>query len=225
MKNVLVVAAHPDDEILGVGATAAKHVQAGDCVNCVILGEGQASRWNKDQVPAEILSQLHADTLDAARIIGYHDVSFADFPDNRFDSIDLLDIVKFIEKIIFSFRPNIVYTHHGGDLNIDHQITFQAVLTATRPLPGRCVNQLLTFETLSSTEWAFGQAHPFCPNVFIDVEKQMAQKLEAMRKYRTELAAFPHPRSPEGIQLQAQKWGCTVGKHAVEAFMLIRKLW
>ncbi len=225
MNKILVVAAHPDDEILGVGATIAKYVQNGYEAKCIILGEGQTSRWNnRDEAAHEIVEELHEDTLKAAKIIGYNKVHFANFPDNRFDSVDLLDVVKYIEMIKNEFRPDIIYTHHGGDLNVDHQITFKAVLTATRPINNCPVKELYTFETLSSTEWDFSYNNIFKPNTFINVEETFDKKIEAMKCYETELCEFPHPRSLKGLELYAGKWGSVVGKSYVEAFQLIRRI-
>jgi len=118
--------AHPDDEILGVGGTVAKHTADGDYVECAILGEGQTSRWDKrESADSGVIDKLHQDSIEAIKIVGYKNVQFAEFPDNRFDQVDLLDIIKVIERIIERVQPDIVYTHHGGDLNIDHQRTFQ----------------------------------------------------------------------------------------------------
>lgn len=223
MSNILVVAAHPDDEILGVGATVAKRVAQGDVARAVILGEGQTSRWkNREETPPEVLEKLHHDTIQAAEIIGYEKVYFADFPDNRFDHVDLLDIVKYVEKVIQEFSPEVIYTHHGGDLNIDHQMTYKAVLTATRPVGNYPVKEIYTFETLSSTEWDFSYQNPFRPNMFEDVEHFLEKKLEAMKCYESELCDFPHPRSLEGMCVTAKKYGSVVGKAYVEAFMAVR---
>lgn len=225
MSKILVVAAHPDDEILGVGATVAKRIKNGDTVKAIILGEGQTSRGEKrTYVSSEIVDELHKDTLRAAKCVGYKEVFFANFPDNRFDSVDLLDIVKYIEKINKEFKPDIVYTHHGGDLNIDHQITYKAVLTANRPVNDYFVKEIYTFETLSSTEWNFAYDSVFTPNVFEDVSEFMQCKYEAMKCYNTELCDFPHPRSLKGMEVTAQKWGSVVGKQYVEPFTLIRKV-
>ncbi len=225
MSRILVVAAHPDDEILGVGGTVAKHTDKGDYVECLILGEGQTSRWdNRENVDRTVIDELHKDTWESAKIIGYKKVQFADFPDNRFDSVDLLDIVKVIEKIIFEFQPDVIYTHHSGDLNIDHQRTFQAVMTGTRTVNSYPVKELYTFETLSSTEWNFEKKDNFRPNVYIDIESYLMKKIEAMSKYKSELCEYPHPRSLEGIKLLAEYRGMTVGKNYVEAFELIRKI-
>lgn len=225
-NRILVIAANPDDEILGVGATIAKHVLDGDEAFALIMGEGQTSRWNdRSSVPCEVISKLHKDTLVAAKIIGYKDVFFQSLPDNRFDDMNLLDIIKPIEKIIEDIKPNQIYTHHGNDLNIDHQKTFQAVQTATRPIKNTYIKELLTFETLSSTEWNFDkQSSLFLPNIYNNVGNTIDKKLEAMACYKTELCEFPHPRSDEGIKILAQYRGMQSGFEYAEAFHLIRKL-
>lgn len=224
MNRVLVVAAHPDDEVLGVGATIAKHVKSGDFVECLILGEGQTSRYNtREEVNNEVITQLHEDTLLSAKELGYQKVHFANLPDNRFDKVDLLDIIKIVEKEIVEFQPSVIYTHYVGDLNIDHQLTFRAVLTATRPVNQYTVQEIYAFETLSSTEWNFSN-EGFKPNVFIDVEDCFCNKINAMKHYKSEICEFPHPRSIKSMEIQAQKWGSVVGKNYVEAFELIRKI-
>ena len=156
MKTVLVVAAHPDDEVLGIGGTAARHAAEGDFVYALILGEGQTSRGvHREDIDKAVVAELHQNTIESAKAIGYQEVFFADFPDNRFDQVDLLDIVKVVERQIQDLQPQIVYTHYSGDLNIDHQYTARAVLTATRPIGAYCVEEVYAFETLSSSEWNF----------------------------------------------------------------------
>ena len=224
MKRVLVVAAHPDDEILGVGATIAKHVDAGDEAFALILGEGILSREDvQEKNKAFLLSQLRDNTLAAAKIIGYKNVYFSAFWDNRFDYNCLLDIVKVVEKYIQMLQPDIVYTHNSSDLNIDHQLTFKAVMTATRPGLNAWNKAVYSFEILSSTEWNFDKTI-FSPNVFVDIEGYLEKKLEAMKCYQTELRDFPHPRSLKGLEIAAQKWGMVVGKQYAEAFKLIREI-
>ena len=199
MSTVLVIAAHPDDEILGVGGTAARRSEEGDNVYALILGEGQTSRWDaREQAEQTAVHQLHKNTMEAARIIGYSDVFFENLPDNRFDSVDLLDIIKKVERYITELQPDVLYTHHHGDLNIDHRLTCEAVLTAARPVGSSTVQEIYEFETLSSTEWNFGNKETnFYPNVFVDIEGYLPQKLDAMKKYESELCDFPHPRSLE----------------------------
>jgi len=226
MKTILVVAAHPDDEILGVGATVARHVAEGDVAYAMILGEGQTSRGtHREDTGREPVEALHKNTLESAKIIGFHEVFFSDFPDNRFDEEDLLDIVKAVEEKIRELKPQIVYTHYSGDLNVDHQYTARAVLTATRPIGDYCVEEIYAFETLSSSEWNFdhaGQAG-FGPNVFVDITDYYAQKEAAMKCYVSELCEFPHPRSLAGMDVLSKSRGMAAGMQRAEAFMLIRK--
>ncbi len=223
--NILIVAAHPDDEILGAGGSIAKHVQAGDTVYALILGEGQTARFeNRQDAGAELLEELHGDTKRSAEVLGIKDVFFENFADNRFDSVDLLEIVKAIEKRIKELQPTIVYTHHKGDLNVDHQRTYQALLTATRPMQGQPVKEIYTFETVSSTEWNFAYGDmQFAPNVFVKLtDEQFEKKLRAMEEYRSELCEYPHPRSLEMLKATAVRWGGVTGGHYVEAFEAVR---
>ncbi len=226
MKTVLVVAAHPDDEILGVGGTVARHVAEGDVVYALILGEGQTSRGtHREDVGRGVVDELHCNTLESAHVIGFQKVFFADFPDNRFDDVDLLDIVKAVEQKVQELQPQVVYTHYSGDLNVDHQYTARAVLTATRPIGNYCVEEIYAFETLSSSEWNFDHsAQPaFSPNVFVDITDYYAQKEQAMNCYVSELCTFPHPRSLTGMDVLSRTRGMAAGMERAEAFMLIRK--
>ena len=151
---------------------------------------------------------------------------FADFPDNRFDQVDLLDIVKVVERQIQDLQPQIVYTHYSGDLNIDHQYTARAVLTATRPIGAYCVEEVYAFETLSSSEWNFDYSaqSTFRPNVFVDISAYYIKKEQAMRCYVSELCQFPHPRSLEGMDVLSKTRGMAAGMERAEAFMLLRKM-
>lgn len=226
MKTVLVVAAHPDDEILGVGGTVARHAAMSDVVYALILGEGQTSRGvRREDTDREVVEALHKNTMESAKAVGFRDVFFADFPDNRFDHVDLLDIVKAVEQKVQELKPQIVYTHYSGDLNVDHQYTARAVLTATRPIGDYCVEEIYAFETLSSSEWNFDySAQPaFCPNVFIDITCYYSQKEQAMNCYVSELCAFPHPRSLDGMDVLSRTRGMAAGMERAEAFMLIRR--
>lgn len=223
--NILIVAAHPDDEILGVGGTIARHAEAGDAVYALILGEGQTSRFDtREDAGAKAVERLHHNTLKAAAAVGIREVYFENFADNRFDSVSLLDIVKAVEKRIGQLRPSIVYTHHGGDLNVDHQITYRAVLTATRPMADQPVREIYAFETVSSTEWNFSyRDSQFSPNVFVKLSAvQFEKKLRAMREYVTELCEYPHPRSLEMLRAVAARWGGVTGGQYVEAFETVR---
>ena len=227
MKKVFVIAAHPDEEILGVGGCVARHVAAGDEVYAMILGEGQTSRWDhREDAAAAVVEELHKDTMNAAKEVGYKDVFFENFPDNRFDQVDLLDIVKSIEKKIKELQPEIIYTHFQGDLNVDHQMTARAVLTATRPIGQYPVQEIYAFETLSSTEWNFDTTEQtgFVPNVFVDITDFYAQKEAAMKHYSSELCEFPHPRSLEGMDVLSRTRGMAAGMMRAEAYKLVRKM-
>jgi LmbE family N-acetylglucosaminyl deacetylase len=222
---LLVVAAHPDDEVLGCGATIARLSSDRD-VHIFILGEGSTSRYasGSERARAEVV-RLQASANAAAAILGARSVEFGSLPDNRFDELPLLDVVKRVEQSIEQIRPSTIYTHHPGDLNIDHRITFQAVLTATRPVPNHCVRELYAFEIPSSTEWAFQQFQPpFKPNVFIDAAGTIERKLKALAEYESECRTFPHPRSPEALRTSARCWGTVVGLEYVEAFELVRSI-
>lgn len=172
-KKILVVIAHPDDELLGCGATMHKLIHEFNCtIRAIILGEGITSRSENRDVEKckNELAKHKANIHAAAKHIGYHSIGVYNFPDNRFDTVALLDIVKIVEKEKEEFNPEIIFTHHGGDLNIDHQRTFEAVLTATRPLPGENVKGIITFEIPSGTEWrASSDPRHFIPNLFIEI--------------------------------------------------------
>lgn len=224
-KVVLVVAAHPDDEVLGCGGAIARHVANGDEVFTLILGEGCTSRQDVRDPLSRVndLEHLKECAWNANSYLGVKKVFFGDLPDNRFDSVDLLAIVKLIEKIKAEVRPDIVYTHYGNDLNIDHKLCFDAVLTATRPIAGESVKAIYSFEVLSSTEWQyFGNA--FFPNIFIDISSYIDKKLEALNCYPTEMNEYPHPRSMRAVKLNAEMWGVKVGVSYAESMLLIRSL-
>jgi LmbE family N-acetylglucosaminyl deacetylase len=228
-KKILVVVAHPDDELLGLGATMNKLINEKKCkIRAIILGEGITSRSDKrDRDKWEQQLEVHRKNIESARVaIGYESIGIYDFPDNRFDSVALLDIVKVIEKEKEKFKPEIIFTHHGGDLNIDHQRTFEAVITATRPLEDECVKTIVTFETPSGTEWrASSDPRHFIPNLFFEVSEQnLNSKIKGMEAYEFEKRAYPHPRSPEALRIQAQRWGVVAGKKFVEAFTIIRSI-
>lgn len=225
-KLILVIVAHPDDEVLGCGGTIAKHARRGDEVHCLVLGEGITSRYNQQGwASLDELKQLKSEAKQAADILGIKRVFFRDFPDNRFDTVPLLKIVKAIEEVKQELKPDIIYTHHQGDLNIDHQITFKAVLTACRPMKNEGVREIYSFEIPSSTEWNSPDAGTyFTPNVFVDISETFSKKIDAMKAYKGESREYPHPRSPEALEIIAKRWGVSVGRELVEAFKLIRRL-
>jgi LmbE family N-acetylglucosaminyl deacetylase len=224
--STLVVAAHPDDEVLGCGGTIAKLAASGHAVHVLLLADGESSRSG---VSAEASSQRtqtrHAAALAAGRILGCASVRVEALPDNRLDSMDLLDIVKLVESAIEATVPATVFTHHSGDVNVDHRMAHEAVLAACRPQPGHPVRELYFFEVPSSTEWRPpGSAQVFAPNRFMDISQTLSVKLRALEAYAAELRLFPHPRSVEAVTALARWRGASVGVEAAEAFMVGRQI-
>lgn len=220
--TALIVAAHPDDEVLGCGGTIARLTEAGEDVSIAILGEGISSRYNQhEEADQDQIEALRERTRQVAQLLGVTDLFTHDLPDNRFDTVPLLDIIKTVEDMVERVQPQAIYTHHSGDLNIDHVIVHRAVLTATRPQIGQSVKVIYAFEVPSSTEWAFDQFSSFQPHVFVDISATLETKLEAMGLYRSEARVFPHPRSPEALRALAQWRGSTVGLEAAEGFEVI----
>lgn len=224
--KVLVIAAHPDDEILGCGATSARLVREGHEVHFAILGEGMTSRHpNRSEADASQLAALHQQAHAAAAKVGVKNLSLHSLPDNRLDTVPLLDVVKIVEDLVTRFEPEAIYTHHSGDLNVDHGIVHRAVLTATRPTAGQPVRDIYAFEVPSSTEWAFQRIEPaFRPNVFVEIAQTIDAKIAAMECYETERRKFPHPRSPEALRAIATRWGSVAGCAVAEAFELVRSV-
>lgn len=225
--RVLVVASHPDDEVLGCGATVSRLARQGVAVRFLILGEGITSRQqerNRNEVQEE-LSRLIADAERAAEVVGAESVEVLDFPDNRFDSVPLLDVVKAIDERKKQFNPDLLITHFENDLNIDHGITYRAALTTARPVPNEGVKTFLSFEVPSSTEYQAGMGQKFTPNFYIEVEEQdVERKVQAMESYRSERRGRPHPRAPESIRALALWRGSNIGAQYAEAFSLIRAI-
>lgn len=213
-KRVLVVAAHPDDELLGCGGTVALHTQAKDYVTSVIVCEGESLRYGED------VGQ-RSDILRAARTLGVEDVRTLQFPDQRLDTITLTEIIAPLEKIVREVQPQIVYCQYGGDINVDHQLLFKALMVATRPTEP-FIQAIYAFDTASSTEWAFPRT--FIPDTWIDISATLNIKLEAMACYRSELRAYPHPRSIEGLRNRALAWGNQCCLEAAEVFMTVRRV-
>ena len=222
--RILVIAAHPDDEVLGCGGTIARRAREGDDVYITILGEGITSRYEeREEADPALVAALHARSREVAQLLGARDLFMESLPDNRFDTVPLLDVVKIIENLIDRLQPQAVYTQHGGDLNIDHQVLYRATLTATRPTAGSPVQEVYAYEVASSTEWAFQKFEPaFRPSVFVDISATLETKVAAMQRYESEARPFPHPRSPEALRAAARRWGSVVGLQAAEAFELVR---
>lgn len=216
-KNILVVVAHPDDEVLGLGATLCIHRDKGHKISILILGNGEDSRGIEFSNVSKRLKQANkvADKLKAKLFI-------EDFPDNAFDSVPLLNITKKVEKIIDMVRPDLIYTHYSDDLNIDHRLTFQSVMTAARPLSGSSVKKIISFETLSSTEWQTKGHKQFAPNYYVDISKYLKKKKEIIASYSGEMRGYPHSRSLEGVEILATYRGIESGLKFAEAFEIIR---
>ncbi len=216
---VLVVAAHTDDEALGCGGTIARHVAEGDTVYAVFMADGVTSRARGG---ATNLLARNALAENARAILGVKENFYLGLPDNRMDSIPLIDVVQKLEPIIDKLKPNVVYTHHYGDLNVDHRITHQAVMTACRPMPNSSVRAIYAFEVMSSTEWATPTAEPFLPNYFVDISEFQEKKSKVLNVYHVEMRLMPHSRSVEHLANLAKHRGNSVGVSAAEAFMSIR---
>ncbi len=216
---ILVIVAHPDDEALGCGGNIAKHVKNGDKVNVLFLTDGVSARI--DQTKANKKERKKA-AEKASKTLGIKKTFFKDFPDNKLDELPILEIIKAIEEIVKKIKPKIVYTHHYGDLNIDHKITHSAVMTALRPLPDNSVKEIYTFEVLSSTEWSSQFKETFSPNMFVDINEFFDIKIKALQAYSYEMREFPHARSYENIKALSTYRGSSVGLNKAEAFMVIR---
>lgn len=224
--RVLVVAAHPDDEVLGCGGTMARLAREGHEVYLSIIAEGMTSRSAvREAADRQDVGRLHARAREAAKLLAVKETFLHGLPDNRLDSVPLLDVVKVIEALVQQTSPERIYTHHPADLNVDHGVVSRAVLTATRPMPGCPVREIFQFEVPSSTEWAFQQfGDSFRPNTFVDISQTLELKIQAMACYESEVRPFPHPRSPEALRAIAQRWGTVVGHSAIEVFQLVRAI-
>lgn len=218
-ETVFVVAAHPDDEVLGCGATIARHIANGDRVCTLILADGVTARGN-----AVHLDERYESARNAAKILGCEQPRFLNYFDQKLDTVSFLTLVQTIEKEItwMDIGPTIIYTHHAGDLNLDHQITHQAVLTAYRPLPMSTVKEIYSFEVPSATGWGSGQE--FKPDHFVDVFDFIDKKCAALDAYGDEIREFPNARSKRAITSLMEWRGASVGMRAAEAFMTVRTL-
>jgi len=226
-KRILVIAAHPDDEVLGCGGTLARFADEGAEIHVAILANGITSRIG---VPAneaaDLLKVHHERARKAGALLGAKDVRVLGFGDQKLDAIPLLDVTHAIETEVARIGPDAIFTQHGGDLNMDHVVAFRATLTATRPMRGRALQAVFAYPVASSTEWAFGRFEPrFTPDVFSDISSTLERKIEAMEIYESEARAFPHPRSPEALRAAAAHWGSAVGVMAAEPFETIWQAW
>lgn len=227
MKKILVIAAHPDDEVLGCAGLMARAKHEGNLVHVLICAEGLTARQTQRNVneKSDEFKALYDSANKANLILGVDSLEFLNFPDNRMDSVELLEVVKKIEQKIANFAPDEIYTHFHSDVNIDHQIVNKAVLVATRPMPGKLISKVYMFEVPSSTDWIFsGASQAFVPNVFVDITNFIEIKKESMKLYEIEMRKYPHSRSIENLINLAKVRGATVGVEAAEAFMLVREI-
>lgn len=226
--SLLVVAAHPDDEVLGCGGTIHRAASDGIEVHVLLMGAGVTARYEAPTAEAVAQQQaLTQSTARAAALLGVDRIWRLPFPDNRFDTVPLLELAKEVEHVIDAVEPDMVFTHHPGDLNVDHRRTAEAVLTATRPQPPieRAVSDLFTFPVLSSTEWAFGLSPQFTPRRFVQLDADDVQaKLRALEAYGGEMRAFPHRRSIVMASTGLTWYGSMMGVEAAEAFDVARSL-
>lgn len=218
--RVLVIAAHPDDELLGLGATVARHADAGDEVTSLVVSDGATSRYEEGADRT-----LQDAGRAAARILGVRELRFLGLPDQRLDTLPILEVIQRVERVVGEISPHMVYTHHWGDVNRDHRVVSEAVMVACRPIGPDHPKRLLCFETPSSSEWSSTDPSlTFIPNYFVDVTATIDRKLEAMACYATEVRPAPHPRSLEALRSRAQYWGQIVTRPFAEAFVLVREV-
>jgi LmbE family N-acetylglucosaminyl deacetylase len=222
--SVLCIAAHPDDEILGVGGTLARHANEGDDVHVCILSDGVTSRYESRDTATTEIKRRRDRAQKSCRILGAT-VNLHEFPDNSFDTVPLLDIVQTIEAEIEKHEPDVIYTHHYGDLNIDHELTCRATITATRPLKDSHINRVLAYETLSASEWSTPEPNnAFQPTSFVDISSHLDVKIQALSVYENELKEPPHPRTTDTIKKNAEVWGAKAGVQAAEPFEVLREV-
>lgn len=213
-RRVLAIAAHPDDEVLGCGGTLALHARAGDQVTAVIACEGESLRYGPGGV-----GQSHH-TRRAADVLGLTESRQLGFPDQRLDTLSLLDLIQPLERVVREARPNVVYCQFGSDANRDHELLFRAALVATRPLEA-FIEGVYVFDTASSTEW--GYPREFVPDTWVDISQTLEQKLSAMACYESEVRPYPHPRSLDALRHRGRAWGNQCCMDAAEVFMTVRR--
>ena len=224
-KIIVVIAAHPDDEVIGCGGTIAKHIEDKDEVHVLIMSKGVLSRHtvNSDTNSINEVETNIENAHKANHILGCNSVKIENFPDNRMDSVDRLDIIKCIEDFLEEKKPEIIYTHNCNDLNVDHRRIHEAVVTACRPQPSQSTKMLLFFEISSSTEWQSPNNGPgFIPNWYVDITSTLGKKRQALEIYNSEMREWPHARSIKGIEYLAHYRGASVGVEAAESFIVGR---
>ncbi|MGC5052972.1 PIG-L deacetylase family protein [Micromonospora sp. DT48] len=217
-RRILIFAAHPDDEILGMGGTIARHADAGDAVRICCVTDGSSTQYAGD---LEILRQKQQEARKAAETLGVSDYVHHDLPDMRLDTLPHVDVNRVVERQVAEFQPDTVYCVQA-DINLDHRTVFHSVAVATRPVPGQSVRRLLTFAPSSSTEWTPAPESWWQPNWFVDISDTLERKLEAFRCYRSEWRDWPHPRNDRALRVQAEHYGTVIGCDAAEPFVMVR---
>ena len=225
MKRVLIIAAHPDDEVLGMGGTIAKLVKEGNVVDVLIVTDGSSSQYRDSDHLAEIIEAKKKETRNCADVLGIRDIYYGELPDMRLDITPHIRINRVIEDVIDKVQPDSVFTHFWGDVNCDHQNVYKSTLVAVRPVLGQVVRELYCYRVPSSTEWTPNKADTmFMSNYFVDIQEFTEQKYNAFACYSTELRDYPHPRSVQYLRENDKVVGLRVGMFAAEEFVLIRKL-
>ncbi|MBX3057503.1 MAG: PIG-L family deacetylase [Anaerolineae bacterium] len=218
--NVLVIATHPDDEVLGCGGVMARHTAVGDSVSLLVVTRGIPELFS-----TEFIEQGRRELRQANELLGVTDIHFLDFPAPKLDTVPGYELAAAINRKIRELQPHTIYLPHRGDIHADHQAVFQAALVAARPIDGCPVRKLLCYETMSETEWAVPVGDQvFTPTLFVDITEFLPLKLQAMACYQSQIKEFPHPRSLQTLEALARLRGATVSLPAAEAFMLVREI-
>lgn len=219
-KKILVAAAHPDDEALGCGGTLARLASEGVEIRAVFFTNGVSARKGEHEQIA--IDERKASASNAAELLGIRKLYWLDFPDNRMDSIPILSVTQALENIISLYQPDAIFTHFGGDLNVDHRVVHQAVMTACRPQPPCYVKAIYAFEVRSSTEWQLSGYSTFSPTLYVDISETLDTKSAALKAYSVEMREYPHSRSLDAVVATAKVHGATVGCKAAERFVVER---
>lgn len=225
MKKILVIAAHPDDEVLGVGGTIAKLSDEGVECHLLIVTDGSSAQYRDSDHLQEIIDSKKIETKNCANILGFKSIHYGELPDMRLDKTPHIVINQVIERVINEVQPDTVFTHFWGDVNRDHQEVFKSTLVAVRPVMGQVVKELYCYRVPSSTEWTPNKADTmFMPNYFVDITRHADLKYKAFASYSTELREYPHPRSVQYLIETDKATGLKVGLYAAEEFVLLRKI-
>lgn len=219
-QNVLVVAPHPDDEVLGCGGVMARHAAAGDEVHVAVV-----TRGHPDVFSPESVDRVRSEAKEAHSILGVRSVRYLEFPAPRLDTIPRHQVADAIAGMIRELSPEIMYVPHHGDMHFEHGLTYEACLVAARPGRQSIVRRILAYETPSETDWSpplSGTA--FQPTVYVDIAAHLDTKLRAMTCFKSQVQPSPHPRSINNLEAVARCRGAAAGLHAAEAFMLVREV-